>query len=191
MADYEVSGAWVDSVLRALKQGPHFEALRESLGAAALALVDAPWSTPWHPALHFEAVGEMAAELLGEDAFAALSAAALRERFGPIVLPLLERPLARAQRSPAALLSRLESVVTVAMKGVRFHWQPEGETGGVLQVRYPRAVAPHVAGSWRGVLGYVFEVTEAAGRIEHAAQSDTGDVLSYRVAWGPLSADPS
>ena len=185
MADYEVSGAYVDAVLRSLKTSPHFAALKRKLDLPVLAMVENPWSETWHPALHMEALGDAAIAAIGGAAFEELAYGAVRDRFGPIVLPMLKSTLASSNRSPAAVLSKLESVVTVAMRGVGISWKPEPESPneGLLQINYPRPVAAHVEGSWRGVLRYVFEVTQATGRVERSRQSPTGNSLQYLVSW--------
>ncbi len=191
MADYEVSGAYVDAVLRSLKSSEHFATIREKLAPPVREMVDNPWSETWHPALHLEAVGDAALASIGAAAFEELAYAAVRDRFGAIVMPMLKSTLASTNRSPAAVLSKLESVVKVAMRGLDILWQPdspassgvEGGTSGLLQVRYPRPVAAHVENSWRGVLRYVFEVTQATGRVERSRHSPEGNTLQYLVSW--------
>jgi len=98
-------------------------------------------------------------------------------------LPMVKSTLASSNRSPAAVLSKLEALVKVAMRGLDIIWKADGPQGGLLQVRYPRPVAPHVEGSWRGVLRYLFEVTQSTGRIEKSLQTPTGNTLQYLVSW--------
>lgn len=183
MADYELSGAYVEAVLRSLRSSPHFPAIKEKLAPPVLAMVNNPWSETWHPALHLEAVGDAAFSAIGAAAFEELAYGAVKDRFGPIVLPMLKSTLASTHRSPAAILSKLESVVKVAMQGITISWKADGPNEGLLQVSYPRPVAAHVEGSWRGVLRYAFEVTQATGRIERSRHSPDGAVLQYFVSW--------
>ena len=70
-----------------------------------------------------------------------------------------------------------------AMRGLDITWKPDNVSSGLLQIRYPRPVAPHVEGSWRGVLRYIFEVTQATGRIEKSHHTPAGNTLQYLVAW--------
>jgi hypothetical protein len=67
----------------------------------------------------------------------------LKERFGPIVLPMLKSSLAASNRSPATILKKLNELVKVAMRGIEIVFQPDGTSAGILQVAYPRPVAPH------------------------------------------------
>ena len=183
MPDYEVSGAYVDAVLRPLRHSPQFEAIKDKLEPPVLAMVVNPWSATWHPALQLEALSEAALGLLGREAFEQLAYVAVKDRFAPIVLPMLKSTLASSNRSPAAVLSKLESSVKVAMRGLDILWKPDNDKSGILQVRYPRPVAAHVESSWRGVLTYIFEVTQSTGRVERSHQTETGNTLQYLVSW--------
>ena len=138
MTDYEVSGAYVDAILRSLRASEHFAAIKEKLAPPVLAMVINPWSETWHPALHLEALGEASIAAIGVPAFEELAYAAVRDRFAPIVLPMLKSTLASTNRSPAAILSKLESSIKVAMRGVEIMWQVDSPTAGLLQVRYTR-----------------------------------------------------
>ena len=183
MADYEVSGAYIDAVLRPLRQSEKFEALKKRLEPRARAMVLNPWAETWHPARDLEALGEAAIAVMGPSAFEEASYAAVKDRFAPIVLPMLKSTLASSSRSPAAVLSKLGASVKVAMRGLDITWKPDNVSSGLLQIRYPRPVAPHVEGSWRGVLRYIFEVTQATGRIEKSHHTPAGNTLQYLVAW--------
>ncbi len=184
MADYEVSGAWVEAIVRALKSSPHFDAIVQKLSPPVKEMVSNPWAETWHPALSLEAVGEAAIAAIGGPAFEELAYVAVRDRFGAIVLPMLKSTLASSQRSPVAVLSKLETVVKVAMRGIAITWTADaGNNSGVVQVQYPRVVAAHVENSWRGVLRYVFEVTQATGRVERSRHLPAGSTLQYLVSW--------
>ena len=183
MADYEVSGAYVEAVLRSLRTSEHFEAIKKKLSPPALAMVNDPWSETWHRAVHLEALGEASIAAIGAPAFEELAYGAVRDRFAPIVLPMLKSTLASSNRSPAAVLNKMESVIKVAMRGVDIMWQVDSPTAGLLQVRYPRPVAAHIEGSWRGVLRYIFEVTQTTGKIESSKHLPKGNTFQYLVSW--------
>lgn len=183
MADYEVSGAYIDAVLRPLRLGEHFEAIKKKLEPRVRAMVLNPYAETWHPARQLEALGETAIAVMGPTAFEEASYAAVKNRFAPIVLPMLKSTLASTNRSPAAVLSKLEASVKVAMRGLDIIWKADNANSGLLQIRYPRPVAPHVESSWRGVLRYIFEVTQATGRVEQSLQTPARNTLQYLVSW--------
>lgn len=180
MADYEFSSAYVDSIVRGLKRSPKFAELDAKLSMGAATLVRNPFSAQWQPAKAFEELGATAVEVLGADAFEALTLSALEERFGPIVLPMIKSTL--ASKSPAPVLKKLGELIKVAVRGVDIQFQPDGEQGGVLQVSYPRAVAPHIIASWVGVIRFVFKVT-SPGQVAKTWQAPHGATLQYFVTW--------
>lgn len=180
LTDYEFSTAYVEGITRALRRTGKAEVVYEQLTPAARQLFDNPWKTPWMPALWLEEVGEQSVRVLGADAFSRITAITMRERIGPILVPMLKSTL--SSRSPADLFKKMHELTRVAVRGVGFLWEAEGPTAGVLHVGYPRAVKPHVRTSWFGVIEYVFEVT-SPGQIKQATPRADGAGLVYVVTW--------
>lgn len=180
--DYEVSGAYAAAVVQSLKTHAQFNELKAKLAPHVLELVDNPWGKTWHEAYDLEALGEAALATVGAEAFQEAAYVASRDRFGPIVLPMLKKSLEASNRSPVAILSRMPSLVNISMHHVEMVWKPDFGNSGMLQVNYPRPVAPHVEGSWRGVLRYVFEVTQSTGRVERSRQP-APNILQYLISW--------
>lgn len=180
--DYEVSATYVDALLRALGPDALTEVL-EALHPQAHPMLLNPWAEQWHPAYYLEAFGDAVVHVRGGQAFEDLAYTAMKDRFGDIVLPMFKRSLATSNRSPAAILSRLSSVIEVGIRGLDITWTSEGGQIGLLEVRYPRPVAAHLERSWRGVLRYVFEVTQSSGRVNQFFHSENGTTLQYRIEW--------
>lgn len=181
MADYEFSTGYVQSVVNALKRSPKAAAIYPRLSYDAKQLWDNPWSGTWQPALAFEEIGEVATAELGEDVFDGLTHVMMKERMGPIVLPMLKTTL--AAKSPAGVFKKLNDLVKVAMKGVEVAWQSEGTHAGVVTVVYPRPVKPHVLLSWLGVIRFVFDITAPAGVVNQSQQPGEGHTLQFVVSW--------
>lgn len=183
MADYEVSGAYIDAILRPLKRSnAQFAAFKAKLTPETAQLVENSWSSPWHPGAQYEAIQEAAASVLGLEAFSALSHEAVKERFAPIVMPLLQKGLAASNKSPAAILGKLDGLITVAMKGLSLSWKlDEGGRSGTFIVNYPRPVPPSVESAWRGVLQYAFEISQETGKVERA--TTRGGAVEFVVSW--------
>lgn len=189
MSDYEYSSAYVDSIVRGLRRTGQLDALMESISPAAQQLAKDPYGETWQPALLLEELGEAAVALIGESPFEQVTYRAMQDRFGPIVLPMLKSSLAASNKSPAAILKKLNDLVKVAIRGIEVLFQPEGTTGGILQVSYPRPVAPSVVRSWLGVLRFIFEVT-TPGEVKETFHAPHGATLQYRVEWKPTEAAP-
>jgi hypothetical protein len=189
MADYEFSSAYVDSIVRGLRRTGQLDALLANVSPAAVALAKDPYSETWQPALVLEELGEAAVALIGEAPFEQVTYRAMQDRFGPIVLPMLKSSLAASNKSPATVLKKLNDLVKVAIRGVEVFFQPDGATAGILQVSYPRPVAPSVVRSWLGVLRFVFEVT-SPGEVKETFHAPHGATLQYRVEWQPAPGTP-
>lgn len=183
MADYEVSGAYIDAILKPIRKAKQFDAVRAKLQYPVTELADNPWSRPWHPGIQYEAIGEAGAAVLGLEPYAELTYGAVNERFGPIALPMIQRAVNASGKSPAAVLGKLEGLITVAMKGLAVTWRLDSERAGLLVIDYPRAVAPHLEHSWRGLIKYVFEITQETARIERSKQLSGGSSLQYLISW--------
>jgi hypothetical protein len=197
VTDYEFSSAYVDSILRGLRRSGHGDEILAKLSPQAKALWADPFSETWQPAQLLEEIGEAAVSIMGEQSFDKLTYGAMKERFGPIVLPMIKSSL--SNKNPASVLKKLNDLVKVAIRGADLLFQPDGQapassssfgaapaqgpvTSGILQVSYPRKVAPHVVNSWMGVLRFIFEVT-TPGDIKQTFHAPHGATLQYQVAW--------
>ncbi len=180
MADYEVSAAYLDTLLRALDKAGELAAVVQ--GDARLGdLAKDPYMSAWHPAELLESLGEGVVLAFGPQRLAALTGEALSTRFGNIVLPMISSAV---KAGPAAVLGKLDAVLKVALRGVSVRWAPDPDgLGGQVVVRYPRPVAGHVAQSWRGIVGYALSATGRNGRVEGVDRSPDGQVLTTRVRW--------
>ncbi|MER2560300.1 MAG: hypothetical protein ABTQ32_06270 [Myxococcaceae bacterium] len=180
MNDYEFASAYVESIVRGLRRTGHQDEILSKVSVPAQTLWKDPFGETWQPAKLLEEIGEVAVAIMGEQAFDNLTYGAMKERFGPIVLPMIKSSLAK--QNPGAVLRKLNDLVKVAIRGAEIMFQPEGTTGGILQVSYPRPVAAHVVKSWLGVLRFVFEVS-APGEVKETFHAPHGATLQYRVAW--------
>lgn len=182
MADYEVSPAYIESLLRVVKTARRIDELLAA-EPRLQPLADNPFTTDWHPAELLELLGEVTVRVLGEPFFEDMAYQAVKQRFGGIVMPLLGSAVTKG--SPGAVFGKLDSVVKVAIKGAKISFKADNDDAGVLVVGYPRPVAAHTAISWRGVIRFVFEVTgkSATGRIDAEQQAPSGQALQYRLVW--------
>ena len=185
--DYEASASYVDALLRALGRSalPGVIAVMDPI---AKPMVENVYGEPWHPALHLEAFGAAMLQARGAEAFEDLTYRAMKDRFGAIVLPMLKRSLDKTNRSPAAILANLAGVIEVGLRNLDLKWKAsDSGKSGTLYITYPRAVAPHVDHSWRGMFRFVFEVTQP-GKVSAWDHSPDGKIVTYRLEWGAADA---
>jgi hypothetical protein len=180
VADYEFSTGYAESIMRAIKRSPKANEIYGRISPEAMRLFDNPWSSPWHPAKLLEEIGEASVAELGENVFEELTRVTMKERIGPILMPMLKTTL--ATKSPANILKKLQELTRVAVRGVGIQYQNEGEGAGLVQIVYPRPVAKHVVTSWVGVIKFVFDIT-SPGEVRQSTQSDDGATLQYFVTW--------
>ncbi|MBL8916729.1 MAG: hypothetical protein JNM17_38865 [Archangium sp.] len=180
MADYEFSTGYVQAVVNALRRAPKAQEIYGRLSYDARLLWDNPWSSPWQPATPFEEIGEIATQELGATVFNDLTHVTMKERMGPILLPMLKTTL--AAKSPAGILKKLNDLVKVAIKGVEIAYQSEGTHAGVVTVVYPRPVKPHVMESWLGVIRFVFDIT-SPGQVNQSQQVGDDATLQFVLSW--------
>ena len=149
---------------------------------ASLQILENVWSDAWHPATHLEAFAAAVVKVHGPETAEELAYRAMKDRFESIIMPMLKRSLETSNRSPAAILSRLGGLVEMGMRGLDILWEDEKQ-GGILQIKYPRGVTSTVDLSWRGVLRFVFEVTQSTAKIVEFFHSETRTTLQYKIVW--------
>ena len=186
MPDYEVSAAYLDSVVRGLSREARVKAFAE-IPPASLQILENVWSDAWHPAAHLEAFAAAVVKVHGPEAAEELAYRAMKDRFESIIVPMLKRSLSTSNGSPAGILSRLSGLVEMGMRGLDILWEDEKQ-GGILQVKYPRGVGSTVDYSWRGVLRFVFEMTKSDAKIVEFFHSETRTTLQYKIVWTAVTA---
>jgi hypothetical protein len=181
--DYQVSAAYVNALLRALSKDA-VPGILEVIEPAALATMQNPWSDPWHPAIHLEALGAAVLKVHDGQVFEDMHYRAMTDRYADIVLPLVKRSLAANQRSPAPVLNALPGLIEMGMQGLETSWKKRADaSAGTLYINYPRRVAPLVEHSWRGVLRFVFEFTQSNGKVTEFTQSPDGKIFQFKLEW--------
>jgi hypothetical protein len=182
MPKFVVSSAFADSISRGLQRTPHFQTIVSRLSPAAAALLTTPFGSPWHAGELYVECGEVALGLVGADIISDIGYEALKERFGSIVRPMVEKKLAQPNVKPDVVLQNLEDFVNVAMRGLSIELKRRRATGAEVQVEYPLAVGEHLLASWRGVFRYIFEVT-SPGQVTSAALAEAGRLLVFELDW--------
>jgi hypothetical protein len=159
-------------------------AVRARVPEETRALFDKPpLPSSWVSARHIDALLEGLFAVGGEEALLRLAEDTTRASFGPVVLPLLKTLVALFGASPASMFSRLDSTVSVYMKGASFTYEETGEREGLLRLRTvdqpPRAWFLQ----WKGRLRFGFEVARVQGSIASCDVDADGKGAVYRVRW--------
>jgi hypothetical protein len=180
VSEHEYSGTFVDAMMRAFQASPNAKRLEARLPFPAREIAKAPFASPWYVASKVDGLWATALATLGPTCLEDAGYQVIKDRYGPMMIPMHKK--AMAQKSPDAVLKVMQSMTEYAIRGVTMTYKPTGERLGIFAVAYPRAVAPQTAGTWRGVLRFVFEVT-APGKVTREDQKDGGKLLLFEVTW--------
>ncbi|HEY6912164.1 MAG TPA: hypothetical protein VI356_22485 [Myxococcales bacterium] len=180
----QFSGAVLRADVAWLEKNGLKEAVRERVPAETRALLDKPpLPISWVSGRHVDAVLEAVMAAAGEDKVIQLGAETTRNSFGPVVRPLLKTLVTLFGASPAALFSRLDTVLPVFSRGSTFTYEPSGEREGLLRLRIVDRAPRAWFVQWRGTLAFGFEVAGVNGSIASCDIDARANGAVYRVAW--------
>ena len=85
--------------------------------------------------------------------------------------------------TPASIFARLESLVSVALRGVVFGWKPSGPGGGAQTITYPCPIPADVMdAAWRGVFRLASEMAGKIIRVDRF-EAPTDRSCRFEVSW--------
>jgi hypothetical protein len=164
------------------------EPVRDRLPAATRELVDAPPpSSNWVDFERYEELALAVVALGGSATWRRMLHRVTIDSVYPLARTAIEGFLRIFGLSPATLLERFDTVARMASRGVEYRYQPEGESAGVLEVRYPahRLVnIVHFHGS-AGGLEAILELCGVEGVVGEPEMVDDGigNRARLRLRW--------
>lgn len=183
MNDFEVSSVNLTAMGKALASSGRSAEVYALLSPEARATWENPLTARWHPGRHAVEGWAAVVKVGGVRWLEDLNFTLTRQSFGPIVGPLVKIGLTLSGSSPATIFSRLGNLVSVALKGLTFDWQPASASAGTLRVTYPWAVPPEVVdGGWRGIFRVGGEMAGKGIRVERF-RSESPRVFCFDVSW--------
>lgn len=180
---FEVSGMHVAGLAKALEKLGYLPGVLARVSEATRAALERPWDARWHPGAVLVEASDAVVALEGGLALEAMTYEMTRQSFGPVLRPLISVALALTGNDPAALFSRVDESLKVAMRGVDVTWEREGR-GGTLSLTYPIPLPPDSVASWRGVVRFLFELARCStGRLAHHELLNGLRTLRLRLTW--------
>ncbi len=157
-------------------------ALAAALPAEAQAMLREPHAARWHPGRHLQALWFAVQQVRGDEGVDELHFRVSKDSMGRVVRPMVRVTFALAGVSPAAILSRMNSVVSIAVRHLDFDWA-ETPGGGRWSVTYPRPIPPAlVLHGWKGVFRFGSELTDTTIRVdEFTPESEVR--FTFQVRW--------
>jgi hypothetical protein len=180
---YEVSSVHISGYLKAARELKVLDAALPLLPPETRAIVDAPHRKSW---VHAEVIQQLTvaiAQTAQPEVLADLNYLMCRDSLGPIVMPVLKVAIALTGRHPQTVFSRLNELVSAAMRGVEITWTPRGASAGAVVMRYPEAMPPIVHHAWHGVFKFGFELAGRRPREITHAYTDGGKTLRFELEW--------
>ncbi len=106
-----------------------------------------------------------------------------KKSFGPVVGPLIRIGMTLSGSTAATMFAKIESLTSLALRGLTFDWKPSGPNGGVQTITYPIPVPADVMdAAWRGVYRVGAELMGKTVRIDRfEALSDRS--CRFEVSW--------
>jgi hypothetical protein len=180
----ETAGVVVRAYLKELRLLNVLEAIRPRLSPeAALFLSNPPLPTRWvEVRLAHEPLVALG-QLRGRDQVRALAHRVAGGNLGTIMRPLLATTLKLFEGTPATLFSRLQTLTSVMLRGVKFSWTPSGASAGTIGIEYPYPVDDALFATWEGTLLVAFDLAEAPGTIAPARPRDGGRGAEIDASW--------
>jgi len=183
--------AFRGSVLRAyvdaLRSSGDFDRVRGLVDAETQGLMDLPpTSSEFVPAHVTNALIEAYHAQHGPDASPELARRANRGGNVSIPEPLVRAAMRVAGGSPAAILSRLATILGRQQRGYELTWEGlDARSGRVRVVSHGLRETPASAVSWEGALAIAFDLTETSGTLRMESQKHVGgsSTTSYVARW--------
>lgn len=184
IAQAEVVGAVVRGYLDELRSMGALEQIRPHLSPDAARLAERPpLPISWvEIRVAHEPLVALCA-LRGRDAVRALGHRVAAGQMGAVVRPLLASTLRLFGGTPATLFSRLETLTSVMLRGVKFAWSATAPTAGTLTIEYPVAVDPALFATWEGMLHVAYDLTKVSGTVGQARVGAGGKRGDIDLRW--------
>jgi hypothetical protein len=160
------------------------EAIRPRLSPPAAQMVEKPpLPVSWvEIRLANEPLVALAA-LRGRKEVRALGHRVASGKIGTVMRPLLTTTLQLFGGTPATLFSRLDTLTSVMLRGLKFSWASTSPNGGTVAIDYPYPVDTALFAVWEGVFHIAFDLTRLSGTVGEVRLKDGGKRGEIDVSW--------
>ncbi len=180
---YELSAAYMNGLVKAVRDGGMLEAILVGLPADLRSAFMRPAMQSWWDAGFGERLVLSVLEQFGERAVEAVGYGVVAETIGPLVMPQVQALLASGGLAPQTLFTHIEQFIASAVRPVTAHWISHSDRSGSLEIQYPKPVRKGIPVLWRGAIRYVLEITQATGKIDREQHGEQSGKLLFEVSW--------
>jgi hypothetical protein len=180
---FEVSAMQLAGMEQALVTIGKHDEVHERLAVETRAVLLSPHSARWHRGGFAIDLWSTLNAVGGKPLLESFNYEMTRKSFGPVVGPLIKLGATLTGAGPASMFARLESLCSLALRGVTFTWVPSGKNGGTQAFDYHAAIAGDVIdGAWRGVFRVGAELVGTPVQV-HEYESLGPSAGRLRVSW--------
>ncbi len=181
--DFELSALNLAAMDKALAAEGLREAVYALISPEARAGFREPHSARWHPGRYGIELWNALLELGGKPRVEEFNYQMTKKSFGPIVGPLAKLGMTLSGSTPASIFARLESLVSVALRGVIFEWKLSSPNGGVQTITYPCPIpSDALDAAWRGVFRVGSEIAGRTIRVDRF-EAPTDRSCRFELSW--------
>jgi hypothetical protein len=182
----QVSGGAIRGVIKASETLHMLESLKPKLSAAAARHLERqPSLLAWFDGAELDSFLTAAYDTRGEGMVLQLSAQIYKQSFGPAIVPVVRTIVAMFGTSPVALLSRLDSLSTLFLRGVKSSYKALGDTEVELRIRSVDQPSKAWFIAQKALFPQAFEVCGLSGRVRTMELDPDGMGAVYRLSWSP------
>jgi len=180
----ETVGAVVRAYLADLRSMGELEAIRPKLAGDAAKMVDKPpLPVSWVEIRVAHEPLVVLAGLKGRDEVRKLGHRVAKGQLGTLFRPLLTSTLKLFGGTPASLYSRMDTITSVMLRGVKFAWAASGPSQGMVSIEHPYPVHDALFATWEGMLQFAYDLVETTGTVSRARIGPDGKRGELDVRW--------
>ncbi len=164
--NFEVSAAYLGSVVEATRACELFERVLPALDGEALAAAQSPHARQWWPGAVSNRLADAVLAGCGEEALQKVTLLALERRLSRFVMPLIGVALTVSGSSPAVIFNRFGTLTSIAVKGLQIDYEELSKTSGRLRAVFPHVIAPSSPVVWKTTLQFAYSLCKREGRVK-------------------------
>ena len=167
-ASWKVSGTYLAALVEAMETRKTLARVKEALPPEVAGMVQGAGQQRWWPGRHLATVVHGLATTASVEELRATAVFASRNRMGPLARPLASVILILSRNPIDSLCSRVESFVSLSLKGVHAQWRVTSVGHGTLTFDFPEPVPVAMSELWHGLTAVAFDLARV-GRVERVA----------------------
>jgi hypothetical protein len=148
-------------------------------------LLEQPQEAPsWVPALVLDEILIALVALRGREAARELGYRLMKGgRLEAVFAPIVSVALNFLGSSPAALLSRAQTMASVISQGIQLRWERTSENTGVIRICTEKSMPDSSWAAWEGAFLYAFELTGTLGEVSPSRPAPDDRCGETLISW--------